>query len=146
MTQHARVLCAPVFSMRALQLAFGALLLAAGLTLAPPAHAQADSAVAQARAAGVIGEQADGFLGVVSGQSASADVRARIDQINIQRRAVYTRRAGERGVTVNEMAAAVACEVFSGRIAVGEYYRDERGTWRQRTAAQPVAMPSFCPS
>lgn len=112
-----------------------------------PAAAQAsDPAVTAARAGGVIGEQADGYLGIVPGATASADVRARVDQINIQRRALYTRRAAERSVSVNEMAAAVACEVFQGRIAVGERYRDQGGQWRQRTASQPVAMPSFCPS
>ncbi|HWA00982.1 MAG TPA: YdbL family protein [Caulobacterales bacterium] len=117
--------------------------LAAAL-LALPAHAQ-DSVIAEARAAGVVGEQADGYLGVVQGQTASADVRAHVDQVNIGRRAVYTQRAQSRGVSVNEMAAAVACEIFGARIAVGERYRDENGAWRQRTASAPVAMPSFCP-
>jgi hypothetical protein len=42
------------------------------------------------------------------------------------------------------MAAAVACEVFERRIALGERYRTEAGQWRQRTAANPVQMPSFC--
>ncbi|HVY84714.1 MAG TPA: YdbL family protein [Caulobacterales bacterium] len=118
--------------------------LAAALMLASPAHAQ-DATIAQARAAGVVGEQADGYLGVVQGQTASADVRAHVDQVNIGRRAVYTQRAASRNVSVNEMAAAVACEIFEQRIAVGERYRDENGTWRQRTAATPVVMPSFCP-
>jgi len=113
--------------------------------LAAPASAQSDATISAARAAGQIGEQADGFLGVVTGAAPGADVRARVDQINIQRRALYTRRASERGVTVNEMAAAVACEVFQNRVAVGERYRDEGSQWRQRTASEPVAMPSFCP-
>lgn len=117
------------------------------LSFSTPAAAQAsDPAVAGARAAGSIGEQADGYLGFVPGASISADVRGRVEQINIQRRALYTRRAAERGVSVNEMAAAVACEVFERRIAVGERYRDEGGQWRQRTASAPVAMPSFCPN
>jgi uncharacterized protein YdbL (DUF1318 family) len=123
---------------------FGALLLAAAMAM--PAHAQAgDAVVAQARAAGSVGEQADGYLGYPSGAQASADVRAHVDQINIRRRALYTSRASERNVSVNEMAAAVACEIFQSRIAVGEHYRDESGQWRQRTVSQAVAMPSFCP-
>ena len=69
----------------------------------------------------------------------------RAAEINIRRRALYTSRAQQRNVSVNEMAAAVACEIFQGRIAVGERYRDEGGQWRQRTASQPVSMPSFCP-
>ena len=121
----------------------GAFLLAAALAL--PAHAQAtDAVVAQARAAGQVCEQADGYLGYPSG-GVSADVRSHVDQINIRRRALYTSRAQQRNVSVNEMAAAVACEIFQGRIAVGERYRDEGGQWRQRTASQPVSMPSFCP-
>ena len=123
----------------------GAFLL--GAALAIPAHAQAsDPVVAQARAAGQVGEQADGYLGYAPGASVSADVRAHVDQINIRRRALYTSRAEQRSVSVNEMAAAVACEIFQGRIEVGERYRDQAGQWRQRTASAPVAMPSFCPS
>ena len=125
-----------------------ALLAAALLTsalLAAPAQAQNDAAIAQARAAGQVGEQADGYLGFVPGASISADLRGRVEQNNIQRRALYTRRAAERNVSVNEMAAAVACEVFERRIAVGERYRNESGQWRQRTASAPVEKPSFCP-
>lgn len=118
-------------------------LVVAALALATPALGQTDP-LAQARASGQIGEQADGYLGFVPGASISADVRGRVEQNNIQRRQLYTRRAAERAVSVNEMAAAVACEVFERRIAVGERYRNEGGQWRQRTAAQPVAMPSFC--
>jgi hypothetical protein len=118
---------------------------AAAAALAIPAMAQqADTVVTQARAAGQVGEQADGFLGFAPGASISADLRGRVDQINIRRRAVYTNRAAERNVTVNEMAAAVACEIFQGRIAVGERYRNEAGQWRQRTASTPVETPSFC--
>jgi uncharacterized protein YdbL (DUF1318 family) len=124
---------------------FGAFLLAAALAM--PAHAQAaDAVVTQARAAGQVGEQADGYLGYPNGAQVSADVRSHVDQINIRRRALYTSRASQRNVSVNEMAAAVACEIFQARVTVGERYRDESGQWRQRTASQPVVMPSFCPS
>lgn len=120
-------------------------LLAAMAFAAPAWSQQTDAAVAQARAAGAVGEQADGFLGFTPNAQVSADLRGRVDQINIRRRALYTQRATERNVSVNEMAAAVACEIFAGRVAIGERYRDEGGVWRQRTAAQAVAMPSFCP-
>lgn len=120
---------------------------ALGLALsATLAVAQAtDTVLAQARANGLIGEQADGYLGFVPGATISADLRGRVDQNNIQRRQLYTRRATERSVSVNEMAAAVACEVFQRpRIAVGERYRDEAGQWRQRTAGADIDVPSFC--
>ncbi len=118
---------------------------ALSITFALPVAAQSDSVLASARASGIVGEQADGYVGVAAGASASADVRARVEQLNIRRRAAYTERATARGATVNEMAAAVACEIFAGRIAVGEKYRGEDGQWRQRTASAPVVMPSFCP-
>ena len=122
-----------------------AALAAAALALAAPALAQ-DAIINQARASGLIGEQADGFLGFVPGAQISADLRGRVDQNNMQRRQLYTRRANERSVSVNEMAAAVACEVFQSRIAVGERYRNQSGQWRQRTASAPVEIPSFCAS
>ena len=125
-------------------LMFSALLLAAALTAAPASAQQSDPVVSQARASGLVGEQADGFLGFVPNAQISADLRGRVEQINIRRRALYTTRATERDVTVNEMAAAVACEIFADRIAVGERYRDQNGQWRQRTASQPVVMPTFC--
>jgi uncharacterized protein YdbL (DUF1318 family) len=132
--------------MRTFALLAAAALAAGALALATPASAQAaDPVIAGARAAGQVGEQADGYLGVVPGASVSADVRGHVDQNNIRRRALYTSRAQQSNATVNEMAAAVACEVFAGRIAVGERYRDENGQWRQRTAGAPVALPSFCP-
>lgn len=120
---------------------------AIGLALtATAALAQAtDSALTQARASGLIGEQADGYLGFVPGATISADLRGRVEQNNIQRRQLYTRRATERSVSVNEMAAAVACEVFQRpRIAVGEKYRTEAGQWRTRSAGEALDVPSFC--
>jgi uncharacterized protein YdbL (DUF1318 family) len=122
---------------------------AIGLALtASVAMAQAsDQAIAQARASGLVGEQADGYLGFVPGAAISADLRGRVDQNNIQRRQLYTRRASERNVSVNEMAAAVACEVFQRpRIAVGEHYRNEAGQWRTRIADAEIEVPSFCAS
>lgn len=126
-------------------LAAGALA-AGALALASPSWAQAgDPVIAAARAAGQVGEQADGYLGFVPGATISADVRGHVDQNNIRRRALYTQRAQASNATVNEMAAAVACEVFSGRIGMGEHYRNEQGQWRERTASAPVQRPSFCP-
>ncbi len=118
--------------------------LAAVVAFSMPAAAQ-DAALNQARSQGLIGEQADGYLGFVPGASISADLRGRVEQNNIQRRSLYTRRAAERGVSVNEMAAAVACQVFERpQIAVGERYRNEAGQWRQRTASAAIEVPSFC--
>ncbi|MGQ0532233.1 MAG: YdbL family protein [Caulobacteraceae bacterium] len=121
-------------------------LAATALILAAPAFGQAtDPVVAQARANGLIGEQTDGYLGFAPGADISADLRGRVNQINIQRRALYTRRASASNVSVEEMAYAVACDVFENRIAAGERYRDEAGRWRQRTATEPAQKGSRCP-
>lgn len=131
---------------RTFALLSAAALIASALALSAPASAQAaDPVVNQARSSGLIGEQADGYLGFVPGASISADLRGRVDQINIRRRALYTQRATQRNASVNEMAAAVACEVFQrGRIALGERYRNAAGQWRQNTASTPVEIPAYC--
>jgi uncharacterized protein YdbL (DUF1318 family) len=130
---------------RSIALFSAAALIAGAIAFSAPSWAQAqDSAISAARTAGQVGEQADGYLGLVPGATISADLRGRVEQNNIRRRALYTQRATQRSASVNEMAAAVACEVFQGRIAVGERYRNEGGQWRQRTASNPVEVPSFC--
>ncbi|MBU6371934.1 MAG: DUF1318 domain-containing protein [Alphaproteobacteria bacterium] len=127
--------------LRTLRLSVAAL---AGLTLFAGTALAQDAVVEQARAAGQVGEQADGYLGIASG--GSADLKARVDQINIKRRALYTQSASERGVTVDAMAAATACELFKSRVGPNQAYRDETGAWRKRDGAAPVKLPSFCGS
>ena len=121
--------------------------LAAALILlaAAPSLAQAaDAVVEAARVSGYAGEQADGFLGVVK-PGGPADLKAHVDAINIQRRAIFTDTASAKpGVTVADVGAAAACQQFRNRVAVGHFYRDQSGGWHQRTAAAPVAMPGFC--
>jgi uncharacterized protein YdbL (DUF1318 family) len=117
----------------------GALMLAA-----TPVSAQGEPVLAEEKSQRLVGEQADGFLGFPPGVNVTADLRARVDQVNIRRRAVYTQRATRENTTVANMAAAVACQIFANRISVGERYLAEVGQWRQRTASQPVVMPSFC--
>lgn len=123
-----------------------ALLAAATLALAAPAFAQRDSVIAEARAAGLVGEQADGYLGFAPGAQISADLRGRVEQNNMRRRAAYSERASAANATIAEVAAAVACEVFQDpqRLRVGERYRDDQGAWRQHTATQAVVVPGVC--
>ena len=67
----------------------------AAAALAVPAVAQRDPAYAAARAAGQVGEQPDGYLGVVG--AASPELRAVVGNINIQRKAKYTQSAAAGG-------------------------------------------------
>jgi uncharacterized protein YdbL (DUF1318 family) len=105
------------------------------------AYAQGDSA-GQLRASGHVGEQADGYLGLVD--TATGDVRAQMEQVNIQRRAAYTQLAAQRNATIEEVAAATACQLFATRVGPGQYYRLPDGVWRRRNGSEPVPRPSHC--
>ena len=123
------------------------LMVAAGLAVAALAGTAAfafvqNDASAELRASGVVGEQADGYLGLAG--SASADIRARMDSVNIQRRAYYTDLAARRGATIEEVAATTACVLFRTKVGPGQYYRLPDGVWRRRNGNEPVPRPSHC--
>src|SRR3546814_4861683 len=99
------------------------------------------SAVAQAMAAGTVGEQADGYLGVKG--SVAAAVKAEVDSINIKRRAAYTDLAAKRGVTVADMAAATGCKTLSSRVQTGQSYRLNDGSWHVKGSGA-IALPDYC--
>lgn len=113
-------------------------MLASGLSVAP---AYAQSAAAAAIAAGTVGEQADGYLGIAG--TVGADVRADVESINIKRRAAYTDLAGKRGVTVQDVAAATGCQTLSSRVKPGQAYRIGAGAWTTKDAG-PIALPGYC--
>lgn len=116
----------------------GALALAVGVAGAAMAQS---SAVAQAMAAGTVGEQADGYLGVKG--SVAAAVKAEVDSINIKRRAAYTDLAAKRGVTVADMAAATGCKTLSSRVQTGQSYRLNDGGWHVKGSGA-IALPDYC--
>jgi len=120
-----------------------AALLGIALVAGTSAYAMQADAASQLRASGLVGEQADGYLGLVD-SGAPADIRAQMDQINIRRRAAYTQLATSRGATIEEVAAATACQLFAGRVAPGQYYRLPDGVWRRRNGNEPVPRPSHC--
>ena len=79
------------------------------LLLAAPLSA-AD--LGQAKAAGQVCEQADGFLRVNAG--APGDVQAMANDINAKRRAEYTRIANDNGVEMSQVAKLTAQKVING--------------------------------
>lgn len=124
-----------------LMIAAGAVVaLATGFAMTAPARAQTGS-VAAAMAAGTVGEQADGYLGIAG--TVSADVRAEVESINIKRRAAYTQLASQRGVTVQDMAAATGCQTLSSRVKAGQAYRIGAGAW-QTKGAGAITLPPYC--
>jgi uncharacterized protein YdbL (DUF1318 family) len=116
-----------------------AIALATGLVMTSAARAQG-SEVAAAMAAGTVGEQADGYLGIAG--TVGADVRSGVEAINIKRRAAYTDLASKRGVTVQDMAAATGCQTL-GRVKPGQMYRIGAGPW-QKKGADAIALPGYC--
>ena len=113
----------------------GALALAA---MSTGAIAQRDPAYAAARAAGQIGEQPNGYLGVVSGGPA---IQAIVDKINIQRKATYAEKAAAAGVTINDQGVTFGCNLIAQTVP-GEKYRlpgpGAGGAWATRTSAPPT--------
>jgi len=114
------------------------LLLAAVLAAAQPVTA------AQLRATGQVGEQADGYLGIVS-DAAPAQLRSQVNSINIRRRSAYIQLAGRRGVQPVAVAATMGCELLATAVLPGQYYRLRDGVWRRRVGNAPVQRPSYCP-
>lgn len=102
--------------------------------LVGPALAQRDPAYGAARAAGQVGEQSDGYLGVVG--AGSAELRALVSNINIQRKAAYTQRAQASGATVEQLAFTSGCRLVE-QTSAGEKYRTPGGTWATRGGGAP---------
>ncbi len=82
------------------------------------------------RNAGVIGERFDGYL-EARDSAAGADARALIRAVNDKRRAVYTKRASEQGVSPDAVG-----RVYAQRIAAdmprGVWIKSESGGWAQK--------------
>ena len=109
--------------------------------IAAPAMAQRDPAYAAARSAGTIGEQPDGYLGIVG--NATPTLQRLVDDINIKRRAVYSRKAKENKATLEAYALTSGCQAIA-RTVPGEKYRTPGGEWMTRTSAPPERDPR-CP-
>lgn len=131
-----------MFASKTLIRTASALALAGVLLTAGAAQAQRDPAYAAARAAGQVGEKMDGYLGIV-GASTPALQRL-VDDINIQRRAVFTKQAQEQKSTVVEYAFTAGC-LNIARTVPGEMYQGSDGSWKKRTATAPDRDPR-CPA
>jgi uncharacterized protein YdbL (DUF1318 family) len=99
------------------------------------ALAQRDPAYAAARASGEVGEQPDGYLGIVG--TATPALRALVNNINIQRKSAYTQKATSSGSTVEQMAFVSGCNLVS-QTSTGEKYQTPTGTWATRGAGAPT--------
>ena len=110
----------------------GAAIAALGVAGAAVAQTSAQKAlIDQAKAAGTVGEQADGYLGFRNSTSDSA-LRAAVDATNAGRRAAYARSAADAGTTADVAGARMFETQLLPRISSGQWYRNAQGQWVQR--------------
>ena len=113
----------------------------AGAAAVPVLAQQRDPAYAAARSAGKVGEQPDGYLGIVGASDPA--LQRMVDDINIKRRAVYAEKAKENSATLEAYALTAGCQAIA-RTVPGEKYRAPDGSWQTRTSAPPI-RDARCP-
>ena len=106
--------------------AAGAAIGAAGFAIAQTSEAKAR--VDSAKAAGIVGEQADGFLGFVTA-SADPALKAAVDEINTGRAQIYREAAAKNGVSPEAAGASAFNTVVKAKLKPGDYYRPHGGGW-----------------
>ena len=88
------------------------------------------SLIDAAKAQGVVGEQADGYLGVRT--TADPELRTAVTATNSARRQVYAASAGQVGTSTEVAAARMFESQLLPRISTGQWYRNASGQWVQR--------------
>ena len=106
-----------------------ALLLLAALAAAPGTAAASALGLDEARQRGLVGEQTDGFVGVVR-PDAPADVQRLVADVNARRRAAYEDVARRNGTDVKAVAALAAQKLIE-RAPPGAWIGDG-GRWYQK--------------
>jgi uncharacterized protein YdbL (DUF1318 family) len=124
------------------EMTIAAVLLGATATGAMDYQAGRDPAYQSARESGLVGEKSDGYLGFVIAPSPST--KALVDDINIKRRAAYSKEALANGATIEEMALRTGCRLIAERTVAGEKYQTPSGQWKTRDSSAPELDPR-CP-
>ncbi|MBS0277077.1 MAG: YdbL family protein [Proteobacteria bacterium] len=115
----------------ALALALAAVPMTALVTQPAFADLASDKAtVDAAKAAGVVGEQGDGYLGYVNG-SADPATTAAVSAINAGRAAVYRQTAAKSGVTPDAAGQATGAQLLA-KVPSGQFYKPLGGSWTKK--------------
>jgi hypothetical protein len=91
----------------------------------------ASAIVENAKSLCIVGEQADGYLGIIDAGKASAELRREVGAVNQQRKAYYSQIAQKNGVTI-EVAAAMTAEKLITQASPGQCVRDSTGQWKRK--------------
>ena len=92
--------------------------------------AAAKATVDAAKAGGIVGEQADGYLGFVHG-SADAATTAAVEAINAGRKQAYDTTAAKTGVGPEAVGEATAKQLFVN-MPQGQYHKSIGGDWTKK--------------
>lgn len=82
-----------------------------------------------AKAQGLVGEQSNGYLGLVNNSNATA--KSLVDDINRKRRAAYADKAKKAGVELKIMEFRIG-ERLQQRAGKGEFIQLNSGQWQQK--------------
>ena len=83
-----------------------------------------------AKAAGLIGERPDGYVGAVQ-PNPPPDIAAMVNDINAKRRSAYQDIAAKQNVPVDQVGALTA-EKIKRQAPAGDYFLNPDGTWAQK--------------
>lgn len=90
----------------------------------------ADSPLTQPKADGLIGEQANGYIGLVT-NDVPTDIRRLVDDVNAKRKAGYQRIAAQQGVKLEDVERIGGNEAIEKTLP-GNYVRDASGAWHKK--------------
>ena len=84
-----------------------------------------------AKAKGLVGERANGYLGFVTAASDAA-LKAAVDEINAGRHDVYAQAAAKNNVSIDAAGQSAFTNVIFPKLAAGQYYQNVAGAWAQK--------------
>lgn len=86
--------------------------------------------LSEAKNAGYVGEQANGYLGIVD-NNVPADAKSLVSDINKKRRSYYQDIAKNHGIGINEVETMAGEKVISST-PKGQYIKRAYGTWEKK--------------
>ena len=92
--------------------------------------AVAASPLTQPKADGLIGEQANGYIGLVT-KNVPADIKQLVDEVNAKRKAGYQKIAARQGTSLADVER-VGGNTAMEKTLQGNYVRDASGAWRKK--------------
>jgi len=92
--------------------------------------AVASSPLTQPKADGLIGEQANGYVGLVT-QNAPANIKKLVDETNAKRKAGYQKIAAKQGTSLSEVEKVGGMTAIEKTVR-GNFVRDTSGKWRKK--------------